>query len=854
MVILLEFIFQGFFEWIYSLILEIWNFFFASLLDIMTLDFAYIKAHVPVVEDIMEVFLAVGWALLLGNLVFQATRSMVSGLGFEGEDPKLLFARTFVFSFLLLACPQLCEIGLNLTSKIMTLLDVPDAINVRLVDGSIFGALTAAWLLVIIFDIILMFMVLKLLMEVAERYVILAVLTITAPLAFSMGGSKNTADIFAGWCRMFGSMCLLMVTNVMFFKMLLSVVSTVPSGLDVFPWMVLNVSIVKVAKKADEIITRIGLNPAITGDKGKGFGSALIYTVFRSAATKAVKVIGAAATGGASAAAGAAAGGAKAAAGAAGAAGAKGAAGGFFRFGRQWSGAQRPGSAKGQPAGSSSQSSSNGGGRGPADQTGKGPVSQSGKGPVNQTGKGPVSQPGQQSSSSRKSSVPQGARRGTSNVTGAAETSNTQPGGGFTGSGVRRTGGFSMGGRPGSGVGRETLRHSGRTGRGFGTGQRRGVDVYVDDDFNDGIVGLGGNFPPQGTSGSTPAGSIRRGQHSNPERTTPPAESTPREGGVRRGGGTSPQGPRQQGGDPTRPPEARSTRRGPSATPPTSGGGHTTSAGSASTTQTDSTLKQRSSSTVRQEQRSTSSAELSASQKGRGFASRLSRRPTDGPAGTRGGGADGTTSPRPKRQASGPARQESGKRPAPAATPARSSGAMAPPGQAGTGRTSYAGSACRSRDRSPSPARQELSRGAIPRGTLQRSGAPSIQPGLAGTGSRQIARTTSPMKQRSTSPVRQEPAKAPAPAGPPVKGGGSIVHTSGPPVRTDSPPRQRSTSPPQQKTGRPPTPAGPPVKGKSPIVRPGPAGTVKGPPPAKRTSRTKPDTSKQGGPNGKPGV
>ncbi len=343
MVILLEFIFQGFFEWIYSLILEIWNFFFASLLDIMTLDFAYIKAHVPVVEDIMEVFLAVGWALLLGNLVFQATRSMVSGLGFEGEDPKLLFARTFVFSFLLLACPQLCEIGLNLTSKIMTLLDVPDAINVHLVDGSIFGALTAAWLLVIIFDIILMFMVLKLLMEVAERYVILAVLTITAPLAFSMGGSKNTADIFAGWCRMFGSMCLLMVTNVMFFKMLLSVVSTVPSGLDVFPWMVLNVSIVKVAKKADEIITRIGLNPAITGDKGKGFGSALIYTVFRSAATKAVKVIGAAATGGASAAAGAAAGGAKAAAGAAGAAGAKGAAGaagGFFRFGRQWGGAQ----------------------------------------------------------------------------------------------------------------------------------------------------------------------------------------------------------------------------------------------------------------------------------------------------------------------------------------------------------------------------------------------------------------------------------------------------------------------------------------------------------------------------------
>ena len=266
---LLELIFQGFSEWVYSLVLECWNYFSSSLLDIMSLDFEYIKTNVPVVEDITQVFLAAGWALLLGNLVFQALRSMVSGLGFEGEDPKLLFARTFVFSFLLLASPQICEIGLNLTSQVMALLEIPDAIDVHLVDDSLFGTLTAAWLLVIIFDIIIMFKVLKLLLEVAERYVILAVLAITAPLAFSMGGSKSTAEIFTGWCRMFGSMCLLMVTNVMFFKMLLSVVSSVPSGLDVFPWMVLIITIVKVAKKADEIITRIGLNPAITGDKAE---------------------------------------------------------------------------------------------------------------------------------------------------------------------------------------------------------------------------------------------------------------------------------------------------------------------------------------------------------------------------------------------------------------------------------------------------------------------------------------------------------------------------------------------------------------------------------------------------------
>lgn len=275
---MLELIFQGFLEWAYGLALECWQYFSTALLDIMSMDFAYLKSHAPVVDEIMQILLAVGWALLIGNLVFQALKSMAVGLGFEGEDPKLLFARTFVFAFLLLASPQICEIGLSMTSKIIELLQIPDAVNVTFVDESVFGAIGAAWLLVIIFGIIVMFKVFKLLLEIAERYVILAMLTITAPLAFAMGGSKSTSEIFTGWCRMFGSMCLLMVTNVIFFKMLLSVLATVPSGLDVLPWIVLILTIVKVARKADAIVTRIGLNPAITGDSlGRGPRHADLY-------------------------------------------------------------------------------------------------------------------------------------------------------------------------------------------------------------------------------------------------------------------------------------------------------------------------------------------------------------------------------------------------------------------------------------------------------------------------------------------------------------------------------------------------------------------------------------------------
>lgn len=156
---------------------------------------------------------------------------------------------------------------MSLTAKIIDLLQIPTAVHVTLVDESVFGHLAASWLLVILFGVIVMFKVFRLLLEIAERYVILAVLTMTAPLAFAMGGSKSTSDIFSGWCRMFGSMCVLMTNPCHLLQDAFGpVLATVPSGLDVLPWIVLLLTIVKVARKADAIITRIGLNPAITGE------------------------------------------------------------------------------------------------------------------------------------------------------------------------------------------------------------------------------------------------------------------------------------------------------------------------------------------------------------------------------------------------------------------------------------------------------------------------------------------------------------------------------------------------------------------------------------------------------------
>ncbi len=63
---------------------------------------------------------------------------------------------------------------------------------------------------------------------------------------------------------MFGSMCVMMLMNVIFLKLLLSTMSTVPNGLGIFPWLLFVTAIVRVGRKIDDIVCRMGLNPART--------------------------------------------------------------------------------------------------------------------------------------------------------------------------------------------------------------------------------------------------------------------------------------------------------------------------------------------------------------------------------------------------------------------------------------------------------------------------------------------------------------------------------------------------------------------------------------------------------------
>ena len=269
--------------WLFGLFLDLMNYCADALLGLMNTDLAYFESNVPIILKLYGVFVAIGWGFLIGNCAFQCLKAMFAGLGFETESPAILLVRTFLFGFLLIMSKQACEIGLSIGKTLMELIGLPEKASITFPDDSMFPDLTSSWLLIVIIGVLIGSQLIKLFFEIGERYVVVAILTLFSPVAFAMGGSRSTKDICSGFVRTYASMILLLVSNVLFLKLIYSALSVMPDGVMILPWTVLIVGIARVARKADNLLSKIGLNPSFTGDPlGNGTGRAVAFMAARS--------------------------------------------------------------------------------------------------------------------------------------------------------------------------------------------------------------------------------------------------------------------------------------------------------------------------------------------------------------------------------------------------------------------------------------------------------------------------------------------------------------------------------------------------------------------------------------------
>lgn len=281
---MLDWIFEGIVTWISSIVTDLMDAVSGLFLNALGTDMTAMEEYFPFVEKAFTVMQYTGWAILFLVTVWQLFR-VFGGPITEAENPWSLIARSSLFALLIgyskpiftialdiATAPYTALMDLTMSAEDFTFAGIGNALSNGLT--TIVSAVSVVGLLLlIILEIALGWNYFKLLLETVERYVVVGVLCYTSPLAYSMGASKATSNVFRSWCRMVGSQLLLLVMNVWFLRAFNSSMGqfmgnggALSTGHgSIFLWLFCALAFLKTAQKFDSYLASIGLNVAQTG-------------------------------------------------------------------------------------------------------------------------------------------------------------------------------------------------------------------------------------------------------------------------------------------------------------------------------------------------------------------------------------------------------------------------------------------------------------------------------------------------------------------------------------------------------------------------------------------------------------
>lgn len=271
-------ILDGIVEWIAEQVMNILDMINTSVLGALGCDMETFLRYFPAAETFYSLIVALAVGLLLLNLIFQLFRNFGIMQSGEAENPIQLTGRTMLFLFLALFAKDILDIILQiggtpfgwLMTEELPPINFADfnSVLLTILGVSLNGSIA---LIALILLVMLAWNYLKLLFEAAERYVLLGVLVYTAPMAFSMGGSMNTINIFRSWCRMLGGQIFMILMNVWCLRIFTSMFANFianPLQLEngnFLIWFLCAVGFLKISQKIDNFMQMLGINVGRTG-------------------------------------------------------------------------------------------------------------------------------------------------------------------------------------------------------------------------------------------------------------------------------------------------------------------------------------------------------------------------------------------------------------------------------------------------------------------------------------------------------------------------------------------------------------------------------------------------------------
>lgn len=287
---LLKLLFEAVRELCSQFIIDMMDIASGMFTEILSCDLNLFEQLFGVVGDLYEnVILPLAVALLLMILTWQLFKSMFGKLGVNSEDPLELVFRSGLCLFLLVYARDIVNYILEVAGTPYQWV-VGTGITVDSFSGYVTAAEAAVSvlgvdaisisLLLLIMQFVVAWNYFKLLFILAERYVLLGVLSYTAPLAFATGGSKATGNILASWSKMFGGQVMIVILDAWCLKMFLAGYGNLMASTYGFTkFFAANMCLIgfcKIAGKLDSYMASLGVSIGRTMGGLSGLGALMM--------------------------------------------------------------------------------------------------------------------------------------------------------------------------------------------------------------------------------------------------------------------------------------------------------------------------------------------------------------------------------------------------------------------------------------------------------------------------------------------------------------------------------------------------------------------------------------------------
>ena len=279
------------FEWLTQALSGCVEAFVDTFMTALDFDIGLLAEKFPVLATAYDIFQFTALGITISIAAVNLVRYFGGQMAEIEETPISCVFRGLIAGALIFAGGHFLEIIINLAKKPYSALLSVDAtaggtlegiaaannlnletlsVNVAtfsfpLHSGYVIGT-AAATLIAFVMICIIAFNLIKVMLEAAQRFVMIGVLLYSCPLAFSTCASRNTMQIFKKWLAMFIGECITMTMSVWLLQAIVSGFSYNPDSPDGYLLkFFLTLALCKIAQKLDNIVSQLGFNNATMG-------------------------------------------------------------------------------------------------------------------------------------------------------------------------------------------------------------------------------------------------------------------------------------------------------------------------------------------------------------------------------------------------------------------------------------------------------------------------------------------------------------------------------------------------------------------------------------------------------------